>query len=534
MKAHILDALDSPSSVDGELPAKKRVRRACLLCRSQKLRCSGELPKCERCLSKRLSCNYQTEAASISASGSRHNRANSRRVREEHIRAPEAAGSLDQTVEPADSLIGNAERSSIHLSQSVDASKGIIQQHIDAFFQYVYPTSTFNFIHRGSFLRSWHKGLMSPSLLRASVGIARRYMGLDQEPAARWLEESERDVLTDLNLISIPKLQILLFLIFDRSASANFSAVWYLLSLAARIAHGLKLGQPTDAVPFTNQECRRRLVWCIYSNERMAGMETCPDTTYPPLCPRSFVQVQLPCDERSFELEFECKTHSLDDLAQNRYDNAPRLGATAYLIRILDLREQIQAFSHRHGKQPGHWAGDDEFWRLEQELSEFSSSLPAEMQDSERAVYIRSSTPESSVYIMVQTWLRTCWAELTGPVVYESPDAGDSPVIQSQADFADSCRSVLLEHTMSLHHFWSRIWATQQLSRKLFVTDWNIAPCVYGNTRDVVHIYSAQPSLSAESRATIEAALRLNLDILGTQKGLSEYSLRWVSVRIQR
>ncbi|KAJ3519530.1 hypothetical protein NM208_g14092 [Fusarium decemcellulare] len=125
------------------------------------------------------------------------------------------------------------------LPTSVDASKYMIQQHVDAFFRYVYSTSVFNFIHRGSFLRSWHKGRLSPSLLRTVAGVASRYMDLAHGPAKDWLEETERSILADWSLISIPKLQMLLLLIFNRIMAAELPAAWFLMSMAARIAHGL-------------------------------------------------------------------------------------------------------------------------------------------------------------------------------------------------------------------------------------------------------------------------------------------------------
>lgn len=519
--------------------ARKRVRRACLQCRSQKLRCSGDSPKCERCMSKHLSCTYQSLPASRRNKGSTNRRyrfegreqtRNSQPAEPANQnRTPMAMGSTS-AISPMDTAT-----TAPSLPQFVDTSKAVIQQHLDAFFQYVYPTATFNFIHRGSFLHSWHKDVLSRSLLRATVGVARRFMDLDREPAIRWLEESERDVVADLDLISIPKLQILLLLIFDRLASAKFSSTWYLMSLASRVAHGLKLGQPTSAVPFTNQECRRRLMWCVYSVERMGSTDgLC--TTYPPLCPRPFMQVQLPCDERSFELEFECTTHYLDDLANNKYDNASKLGVSAYLIRVLDLREQIQTFCHRSDKpgQRSPWDGDSEFWRLEQELSDLSSSLPPEMQDSDRAVCIRSNTPESNVYIMVQTWLHTCWADLAGSFVYgrsvSEEDAAATTPSHNRTEFLESCRLILLEHAMALHRFWSRIQSTQPASRKLFTTDWNIAPCVYGNSRDILSTYASHPNLRVNSSQAIHAALRLNIDILSAQKSLTEYSARWVSI----
>lgn len=436
---------------------------------------------------------------------------------------------------------------------NVDASKLIIQQHIDAFFQFVYPAGTFNFMHRGSFLRAWHNGNMSRSLLRTVAGVASRFMDLAHHegenaastlPGPEWTNEAEREICRDLDLLSIPKLQILLLLIFDRMATGRASVVWFLLSLAARLAHGLKLNISTEAVAFTNQECRRRLIWCIYCLDKLASTDLNTGASYPPLCPLPWIEVQLPCDERSFELEFECKTPSLNDLANNLYGNPAKLGATAYLIRIIDLRQQIHVFCLKHHDQnaPRPWDGDSDFWRIRQELTDISAHFPPEMQDSERAIYIRANTPESNVYIMVQTWLRTSWCELVGHFLLQ-PLPSDPNVVttttgtillaEQQAsmpqEFVSLCRTLLAHHALGLQQFWSRIQATQGLSRRFFVTDWNIAPCVVQNTRALMYIWDAAPDLIRNDKSVLESATRLNMEILEPLAGVSQYVACWVS-----
>lgn len=123
----------------------------------------------------------------------------------------------------------------------LDASKLVVQQHIDAFFQYVYVVGPFNFIHRVSFLRTWHNSKMAKSLICAVVGVASRFINLDTtrqdcESAgfpSNAMDEAERIVLQDIRHTTIPKLQILLLLIYDRTMSGDLSAVWHLTALAS-------------------------------------------------------------------------------------------------------------------------------------------------------------------------------------------------------------------------------------------------------------------------------------------------------------
>lgn len=393
---------------------------------------------------------------------------------------------------------------------------------------------------------------MSRSLLRTVAGVASRFMDLARNrdegtpalPGPGWTDEAEREITRDLDLLSIPKLQILLLLIFDRMARGRVSAVWYLLSLAARLAHGLKLNLPTEAVPFTNQECRRRLIWCIFCLDKLNSTDANTGAVYPPLCPRPWMEVQLPCDERSFELEFECKTPLLNDLAKGNYGNPAKVGATAYLIRVIDLREQIHAFclKYQDGSAPRPWDVDSEFWTLRQQLMDITAHFPPEMQDSERAVYIRANTPESNVYIMVQTWLRTSWCELVGhyllqplPTEPTAADATSSEVAPTEGqssipqEFINMCRGLLAHHALALQQFWSRIQATQGLSRRFFVTDWNIAPCVVQNVRALKYIWHAAPELLRNDKTVVETAVRLSMEILGPLAGVSQYVACWVS-----
>jgi hypothetical protein len=120
-------------------------------------------------------------------------------------------------------------------------------------------------------MRTWHKGKIARNLLCAVVGAASRFMDLSSaqqgdngfSPSAL-LDEAEQNILRDMKHTTIPKLQILLILLYDRTMSGGLSTVWYLTALASRTAFGLKPNHPVERIPFTNQECRRRLMWCTY------------------------------------------------------------------------------------------------------------------------------------------------------------------------------------------------------------------------------------------------------------------------------
>lgn len=544
------------SSATDQAPPRKRVRRACVACRSNKLRCSGDLPECERCVSKRISCSYERSRGESTAklrSGETASCGNELSTSDDQgLDQPLAVG--QRTANAAHS--SRAARTLSTQDLSLDPSKCVIQLHIDAFFQFIYPAGPYSFMHRGSFLRSWHSGKMARSLVLVVVGVASRFTDLkslgSSVPGVEWVDEAEREIVGNLDLISIPKLQILLLLIYDRIAAGKLAAVWSLLALASRIAHGLKLNVPTQAIPFTNQECRRRMMWCVYAMDKLTNSGS-PTGFYPSLCPRESMHVQLPCDERSFALEFECETHFLSDLERKDFHNASKLGVSAYLIRVLDLRDQMLVYfstlNNDAIEEPRSfplWHPESPFWRFREQLSDLATCLPPEMQDSEHAVYIRANSSDVNGYIMVQTWLQTCWCELLRHALPKiDPSAANQtatgitmerPIVYITStptppdDFMALCRAELYKHAAELHQFWKRVHTVHHLSCQFYITDCSIAPCVLENTMAYLQTWEKSPELITEGKTAVEAALKFNFEILGSLSSVSQYVAAWVSM----
>lgn len=428
---------------------------------------------------------------------------------------------------------------------AVDERKVILQQHVDAFFQYVYTTGPYNFIHKGAFLRAWHNGVMDPNLLRIVTGIASRFIGNDSQdahkvrPGAEWVDQVEREVLQNIETISIPRLQAMLLLVFDRSAAGRLASVWHLLALAARLAYALGFNHPTDAVRSLNQECRRRLMWCTYTLDKIfGGGLSCPS-----VCPRGSVHQSLPCNDRVFSLELKCETGSLEDLAAGNLNQTDGLCATAYLIRILDLRDQIQTYLREKSMNDihdGSWQGGGRIDSFRQQLLDFKRLLPLDMQDLERTMYLRIGTSDMTVYIMVHTWLQTTACELSGSVLgitsninKNSPNDGmDQQDLLSRAptDLLHSCQTSLAEHAIALNRFWARVYHVYRHYSRFFVTDVTIGLCVSLNTRCL--IYLARKDLLSSAEVSIESALRLNLEILFSLSKGSPYVNSWVSLSV--
>lgn len=257
-------------------------------------------------------------------------------------------------------------------------------------------------------------------------------------------------------------------------------------------------------------------------------------TTYPTLCPRETMQIQLPCDSRSFELEFEGKNPTLKEVAHSlaEYSNSSNLGITAYLIRVLDLRDQIRTFID--GKREScavnsvSWANDPLFSQCQDELAAFANNLPPDMQDSGRALYIRANTAESDVYIMVQGWLRVSWCGLLREASIAEHSIRTGPQEPQIPSFAHSCAEQLMQQALRLTQFLKTMADLQTPLRKFFVTDWGIASCTMEVTKALLHC--AELSSDNQAQDSIKSALALNFDLLGPLSEISQFVASWVSL----
>jgi hypothetical protein len=181
-------------------------------------------------------------------------------------------------------------------------------------------------------------GTLDLSLLHVVCGASARFLSdkdeVYRDRAASWTDQAEADTLTRTNMLSIASLQTLL-IIFERSASRQFGKVYMLSAMAARIAYVLCLNFDKGTHLPAVRESRKQLMWSIFVLDKFfAG--GIPDFT---LCPASTLRIGLPCNERNFELNIETETEGLTDISRTIPPST--LGSKAYLIRLLDIRDQI-------------------------------------------------------------------------------------------------------------------------------------------------------------------------------------------------
>jgi hypothetical protein len=130
------------------------------------------------------------------------------------------------------------------------------------------------------------------------------------------------------------------------------------------------------------------------------------------LCPADAIYVQLPCQERNFELGLEQRTEDLQP--NSSQSSGENVGSLATYLRIFWLRHRIlqmtkeTIFSQARGINQLPAKVDS----LAQELSNFEANLPVSLQFSKRSLQLRAYSPGLYTYLLIHLWLRQCYCDL--------------------------------------------------------------------------------------------------------------------------
>ncbi|KAH8890687.1 hypothetical protein GQ53DRAFT_842086 [Thozetella sp. PMI_491] len=269
-------------------------------------------------------------------------------------------------------------------------------------------------------------------------------------------------------------------------------------------------------------------MWCTYTSDKLAF---CNGSS---LCSPESLKIQLPCNERNFELEISCHTSSLDDISNPiiSHDDST-LGIGAYLIRIIDLRDQIQEWLCSLSSRPhSPKEVDMAFGQFHRSLANFGAMIPPDLRNTDRAIFTRVNTPEATGFVMIQSWWHTTYCQLFGHFAFKNPHNGSQkpPSVgipqYGSPEFFNSCTVEAVRYAASLTTFWRKV---QKISKSFLVTDWQIASCLLENVRINVKAWETAPDLLG-SQTEVEQALQLDLDIFD---GLSEISSYLESMRAQ-
>jgi hypothetical protein len=333
-----------------------RTRQACRPCHMLKAKCSGSLPACQRCSQKKITCEY---ASSKPGPGTRRRRkaiASSETQQMHPLVSPLISPA--ETRRGGDSFqalplqpnriegVGVTSHEETHSNEvNYDTNKElglerhIVRLYIDAYFEHIAPLCENGFIHRAIFLKAWTSGKVDPALLKAVCSASAAFMPSDLVAVAqreRWSTEAEAHVWTNIGRPSMAVLQVLVVIISQNCALFRFSALQPLLGIAAKMAYMLRLNHENTQLSITAREIRRRVMWSIFNlDKRLAAGQ--PDLIS---CPKELMHIQLPSNERNFELAISERTGSLLRTHIDEGDSAS-MGTRAYFCRLSHIRHEI-------------------------------------------------------------------------------------------------------------------------------------------------------------------------------------------------
>jgi hypothetical protein len=509
-----------PSAVTG-----RRAKAACKGCQNLKARCSGERPRCQRCVSRHIDCVYIT-------SKRRSNVAQQQDTGQQTPNNPDAAMSLPLSLSPLEASHTQTTLSPKEFAE-VTAVNPLLNQTmilrvLEAFFQNIQPLPMYSYLHKASLIHRFQTGLLSPSLLLALIGITCDILDLGpsmREIGHACLAKAEDLVMKGIKVPSAVKIQALILIIEANVRQGQTSAAFMLFAIASRFAYALRLNHEAPRLCFLEQESRRRLMWSLYLiDATLAG-----GIREFSLCHSDTIYLQLPCQERNFELDIAQKTDFLKPrLGASVSENMGSLGMYLRVrwmrYRILEMTKQaVLSQSEDLQKLPG------KLEELAKDLDSVIESLPSDLQFTERNLQLRTYSARFAPFMLIHLWWRQCRCDLYRVVLTGLREAlREEQILQLDPSIVSYYRMKCFESAKEMSSFLSRL---QWLREKGVVLELDLLVCAYQCMRLLQQSFrhsDLEASLAHESLGTL---VRQCVECIQALHPTSPYSQRIVSRR---
>ncbi|KAL4898550.1 fungal-specific transcription factor domain-containing protein [Aspergillus ambiguus] len=473
---------------------RKRTYRSCTACRASKTRCSGERPGCKRCQEKGLDCAYsetaqpnwirqmetaytgsqidlQVPAHSSGEAFGNHSESNSASTSE----PCRTTQSLGPSIEP--------QMSSLQwLTESQLPSPGKIGLLVEEYFNNIHPLRCFAFIHRPSFLQILDKEIPKKNednaLLHIICALGAQFYALNYSDTVtslpskfvllagnQWAKVAQRLILETLDTVSIDHTMAAVLLHDYEIRMGHFANAFMLSGLIIRMTQALQINleyntdllcQDIDsAVSITSKESRRRLMWSCYVMDALVGSGVDQLT----LVDEKDVKIQLPCNERSFTQQIPCLTETLKPGSWLKFipgetDTSailPNMGIMAYFVRHIAIRRRVLRYIKHLGDAMVPWDPESEFALLDTDCQVWYESLPASLQFTPNAIYIRKDSSQLGALCVLHCahYQTICdLYRLGAPALYKLRAAFDFP--PEQHGFLRHLQQVLFDAARAL------------------------------------------------------------------------------------
>ncbi|ORY84129.1 hypothetical protein BCR35DRAFT_303194 [Leucosporidium creatinivorum] len=292
-----------------EARKRPRAKKACAQCRSVRMKCSTDRPRCARCQRKSFDCHYEADVSNSFDSGT------------------ELGGELSRPFEMAE--LGD---------------KATVTSLIDGYFQNYYPSAYHSFLHRPTIMRDYEEGKLDKRLLISMCAVTVRLTTPDAPTSSRWFEAIFDSVASSLvskptfNLVCTA-IHLLSFVFWD----TQNTRVFMLCSLVCRAVFALRLNLESnhdEEASFAERESRRRVAFASFLIDSFVAGGVREFSSLP----SDSLHIQLPTTERNFNLSIACKCPQLTLSVEGRIEAsplAPNVGLLGHYITVMAIRRRI-------------------------------------------------------------------------------------------------------------------------------------------------------------------------------------------------
>ncbi|KAJ6177297.1 hypothetical protein N7485_004211 [Penicillium canescens] len=490
----------SESAIDQlDRSKRKRTYRSCAACRVSKTKCSGERPTCQRCQDKNLQCVF---AEASQPTWVRRVNVISTHSQKSPSLEPPVDGSPSYTparqdvrrlletppisqqpfpiVEPTFTETSSSPLDWLSSRHLPNPSRTRVL--VEEYFNNVHPLRAFAFMHKPLFLQRLDGELAKSgnnhALLHIVCALGAQFFALTYSETiapleskfvlhagAEWAKIAQRIILEALDSVTIENLMAAVLLHDYAVRLGNFSNAFMLSGITTRMTQALQINleyntdilcqEAESNLPVTARESRRRLMWSCYIMDALVGSGVDQLT----LMDERDIKIQLPCNERNFTQQVPCLTETLNPgnrlkLLPGDPDNkslSPNMGIMAYFIRHIALRKRVLRYIKHLGDAMVPWSPESEFALLDADCRAWYESLPASLQFTPDAIYIRKDTSQLGALCVLHCahYQTICdLYRLGAPALYKLRAAFDFP--PEQHEFLQHLQQVLFDAARAL------------------------------------------------------------------------------------
>ena len=247
------------------------------------------------------------------------------------------------------------------------------------------------------------------------------------------------------------------------------------------------------------------------------------------VCSAQSLHIQLPCQERNFDLDLEEATEPLR--AEFGRSTSETVGSLGFYIRILWIRYRILKVTKEAVLSIGDEASHlpSEMKRLAVELADYEDALPTSLQYSERNMQLHAYSPQFGSYFLIHMWLRQCYCDLYRVVLTGLKEAlGEDQIRHLDPTVVRALRRKCYEGAERVSEF---LGSVQIWKNRLAASGCEIPLCAYQCVRLLLRCYQQREAIhDSINPAMVQRLIRQCLNAVETMPSKTPAGIRIVRV----